>query len=67
MRVEARAGDVAEEVRLALGTGRVKLRRFLAHTLEDNLQRLGHGRAGRCKAPGFELTNAGFLKIAELL
>ena len=67
MGMKARAGDVAEEVRLALGARRVKLRRFLAHALEHGFQGLGHGWASCRKATCLELADAGFLKIGELL
>ena len=66
MRVVARAGDVAEEVGLALGAGGVKLGRFLAQPAEHLDQRILHAGFEPGKALALDLAAAGLLQIVEL-
>src|SRR5262245_33375900 len=67
MSVVARARYVAEEVRLAPGTGRIERRRLLAQPLEHLGERCLDARLLTGKAVTFDQAEAGLLEVHELL
>ena len=67
LRMVARAGDVAEEVRLARGAGRIERWRILAQMLEHLAERLLHATLHRGETLPFHLAVAGRFEVIELL
>ena len=61
------AGDVAEEVRLALGTGREQQRRLGGQAAEDLGQRIGDGAVAVAEARRGQAALAGLLQVGQLL
>ena len=66
MNMKAGAGDIAEEVRLALGARRVKFRRFGLQAPEHFVQRLAHFFGHFGEPLGLQLPDAGLFQIVEL-
>ena len=65
--VIARAGDVAEEIRLALGTRGIEFRGLGPQAPEHFVQRLPQAALGRLQGATAELRAAGHLQVGELL
>ena len=66
MDMVARAGNVAEKVGLALGTGRVERRRFLAQQLEHLADGVFDSAFDLGKTLALDLDAAGLLEVVEL-
>ncbi len=65
--MKAGARDVAEEVGLALGAGRIELRRFVLQTAEDLVQRLAQSLGDLFEALAVQLPDAGLFEVGQLL
>src|SRR5271169_3162822 len=66
MGMVARSCDIPEEIRFALGAGRIELGRLPAQPLEDFAERSLHAGPGLSKAFALNLADAGLLEIVEL-
>src|SRR5579864_8496572 len=67
MNMKTGAGDIAEEIRLALGSRSVKFRSFGLQAPEYFVQRLSHLFGHLGESLGLKLPDAGLLQVAELL
>src|SRR5664280_1629794 len=66
MAMVARSRDIPEEIRFALGIGRIELRCLPAQPLEHLAERCPHAGTGLDKAFALNLADAGLLEIVEL-
>src|SRR5208282_6031286 len=65
--VVARTGDIAEEVRLALGAGRVEGRRLLAQPSEHLAERFLDAGLDLAEALALDMAEAGLFEVPKLL